>query len=74
LNSIFPVFKSNIDTPQWLCLYHKSLEDSTYELLDNLKYYQESLGIKVKNDDSNWIQMNSNDFDDWKKTVEKEIE
>ena len=53
LNSIFPVFKSNIDTSQWLCLYHKSLEKSTYELLDNLKYYQESLGIKVENKDSN---------------------
>ena len=74
LNSIFPVFKSNIDTSQWLCLYHKSLEKSTYELLDNLKYYQESLGIKVENKDSNWIEMNSNDFEDWKKTVEKEIE
>ena len=74
LNSIFPVFKSNIDTSQWLCLYHKSLENSTYELLDNLKYYQESLGIKVENKDSNWIEMNSNDFEDWKKTVEKEIE
>ena len=73
LNSIYTVCKSNIDTSQWLCLYHKSLDDSTYNLLDMLKYCQKSLGIKVENENSNWIKMNSDEFNDWKETIEEEI-
>ena len=73
LNSIFPVARENISTSQWLCVYNKSLEDKTYDLLQYFEDCQEAIGILLKNDDSNWISMKNDDAKDWKKEVESEI-
>ena len=73
LNSIFPVARENISTSQWLCVYNKSLEDKTYDLLQYFEDCQEAIGILLKNDNSNWISMKNDDAKDWKKEVESEI-
>ena len=58
----------------WICLYHISLEKSTYNLLNDINYCQEQLGIDMKSEDSNWIRMKSDDVETWENTVEKNME
>ena len=74
LNKTFPVVRENISTDQWICLYNKSLENKTYGLLKNFNDFKKDIGIFIKSIDSNWISMASDDAEEWKETVEEEME
>lgn len=72
LNKNNEVGRLNLDTDKWICLYNKSLEKSTYDLLKNIEYCKKDLGIKIKSKDSNWIEMESDKTEDWEYMVEEE--
>ena len=71
LNKVTEVGRINLKTSNWICLYHESLEDYTYDLLDDINFCQKQLGIQMKGGDSNWIRMTNNNIQDWEDTVEK---
>ena len=73
LNKNNKVGRLNLDTDQWICLYNKSLEEHTYDLLECIDYCKKDLGIKIKSKDSNWIGMESDKTKDWENTIEQEI-
>jgi len=73
LNKNNKVGRLNLDTDQWICLYNKSLEEHTYDLLESIDYCKKDLGIKIKSKDSNWIGMESDKTKDWEYTIEQEI-
>ena len=73
LNTNNEVGRLNLNTDQWLFLYNKSLEKSTYDLLKSFEYCKKDLGIKIINKDSNWIEMESDKTKDWEYIVEEEL-
>ena len=73
LNKVTEVGRINLKTSNWICLYHESLEDYTYDLLDDINFCQKQLGIQMKDGDSNWIRMTNNNIQDWEDTVEKKM-
>ena len=75
INSIFSVSRENINTENWLCIYHYELEDYTYELSDYFDSCKKSLGIRLKTSKigSNWIRMESNNSKDWKQIIKDEM-
>ena len=73
LNKNNEVGRLNLNTNQWICLYNKSLEKSTYALLKSINYCKKDLGIKIENEDSNWIEMESDKTKDWEYIVEDAI-
>ena len=68
------VARLNTNSSDWICLYHKGLGESTYNLLNDIEFCKKRLGIKIKSGDSNWIPMNSNNVKDWENEVEKKME
>ena len=74
LNKATGVARLKVSSTDWICLYHKSLGKSTYDLLDDIKYCQGRLGINIESEDSNWIGMNSDDAEDWEGKVEEKME
>ena len=74
INGLFEVGREKINTNKWICLYPKSIEKQTYTLLDKFLECSRGLGINIKNDDSNWIEMSSNNANDWIGTVEEQID
>ena len=73
LNKNNEVGRLNLDPEKWICLYNKSLENSTYDLLDCINYCKKDLGIKITSKDSNWKGMESDKTKDWEQIVEQEI-
>ena len=74
LNKDTEVERLNMNSTNWVCLYHKSLEKSTFDLLNDITFCQKRLGINLKSNDSNWIRMNSDDIEDWEDEVEQKID
>ena len=75
LNSIFSVARENINTDNWLCIYHYDLEKYTYDLSNYFYSCKDKLGIELKiaKNESNWIRMESNNSKDWKEIVKDEM-
>ena len=74
LNKDTEVARLKMNSTNWICLYHKSLEKCTYDLLSDIEFCQKKLGINLKSDDSNWIRMNSDNVKDWEDSVEQKME
>ena len=74
LNKDTEVARLELKNDYWICLYHESLENSTFNLLKDIELYQKRLGIEMKSNDSNWIPMNSNNVEDWESEVEEKME
>ena len=74
LNKDTEVARLKLNTTNWICLYHKTLEKSTFDLLKDIEFSQKRLGINIKSDDSNWIGMNTDKVEDWENRVEEEME
>ena len=51
LNKDTEVARLKLNTTDWICLYHKSLEKSTFDLLKDIEFSQKRLGIKIKSED-----------------------
>ena len=74
LNKDTQVASLKMPSTNWICLYHKSLEKSTYGLSNDILYCQKRLGINLKSEDSNWIPMGNDNIKNWEDTVEEKIE
>ena len=74
LNKDTQVASLKMPSTKWICLYHKSLEKSTYGLSNDILYCQKRLGINLKSEDSNWIPMGNDNIKNWEDTVEEKME
>ena len=73
ISRVIPVARENMNTDEWICLYTIQAEKESFTLLKGFIKCSKGYGIKFKNNDSNWIPMESNYSKDWIKTVEKEL-
>ena len=73
INGVIPVGRENISTDNWICLYTSQAEKISFDLLKGLLKCCKGYNIKFKNDDSNWISMNSRNAKDWINKVEDEL-
>ena len=73
ISKVNTVGRESIGTDEWICLYIKQAENDSYKLLNGFINCSKGYGIKFKNNDSNWIPMNSTDYKKWIKKVESEL-
>ena len=75
ISKIITVGRECISSDEWICLYDKYSESDSFKLLKGFQKCAKSYGIKIKfkEDDSNWIPINSNKSENWIKTVESEL-
>lgn len=73
ISRVIPVGRGNMDTDEWICLYAEKEEKISYKLLDGFIKCAKGYGLRFKNNDSNWIPMNSKKPEAWINTVESEL-
>ena len=73
VNGVIPVGRENMSTDDWICLYSVKAGKSSFDLLNGFIKCCKGYRIRFKDNDSNWIQMNSQNIKDWINTVEKEL-
>ena len=73
ISKLIPVGRECISSDDWICLYYEQVENASYKLLNGFRKCSKKYGIHFKNDNSNWIPMNSIDSQDWINKVETEL-
>lgn len=74
ISRLIPVGRECSNTDEWICLYVAQAERESYKLLNGFIKCAKAYGIKFKNNDSNWIEMKSNNAKDWINTVVSELQ
>ena len=73
ISKIIPVARESMGTDEWICLYAQKEEKISYILLDGFIKCAKGYGINFKNNDSNWIPMESKNPNIWINTVDSEL-
>ena len=73
VNGVLPVGREEVMGSDWICLYTAQAEQISFELLNGFIRCCKGYHLKFKNDDSNWIPMQSQNIKDWTNIVEKEL-
>ena len=73
VNGMIPVGRQEVMGSNWICLYTAQAEQISFELLNGFIKCCKGYNLKFKNDDSNWIPMQSQNIKDWTSIVEKEL-
>ena len=64
ISKVIPVGREEMSTDEWICLYTSQAENESFKLLNGFIKCAKGYGIKFKNDDSNWISMQSTNLKD----------
>ena len=73
VNGILPVGRQEVMGSDWICLYTAQAEQISFELLNGFIRCCKGYNLKFKNNDSNWIPMQSQNIKDWTNVVDKEL-
>ena len=73
VNGVLPVGREEVMGSDWICLYTAQAEQISFELLNGFIRCCKGYHLKFKNNDSNWIPMQSHNIKDWTNIVEKEL-
>ena len=73
VNGILPVGRQEVMGSDWICLYTAQAEQISFELLNGFIRCCKGYNLKFKNNDSNWIPMQSQNIKDWTSLVDKEL-
>ena len=73
VNGILPVGRQEVMGSDWICLYTAQAEQISFELLNGFIRCCKGYNLKFKNNDSNWIPMQSQNIKDWTSVVDKEL-
>ena len=73
VNRVLPVGRNAEMNNNWICLYTKQAESSSFALLKGFLKCCKGYSLRFKDNDSNWIPMNSIYAKDWINTVENEL-
>ena len=73
MNGVLPVAREEVMGSDWICLYTSQAEQISFELLNGFIRCCKGYHLKFKNNDSNWIPMQSHNIKDWTNIVEKEF-
>ena len=73
VNGVLPVGREEVMGSDWICLYAIQAEQISFELLNGFIRCCKGYHLKFKNNDSNWIPMQSQNIKDWTYIVEKEL-
>lgn len=73
VNGILPVGRQEVMGSDWICLYTSQAEQISFELLNGFIRCCKGYNLKFKNDDSNWIPMQSQNIKEWTNVVDKEL-
>ena len=73
INKVIPVGRNSLNTDEWICLYSKSAENASYQLLERFEKCSKGYAINFKNNNSNWIPVNSLYSEVWINKVKSEL-
>ena len=71
VNRVLPVGREIPMNSNWICLYTIQAEKASFNLLKGFLKCCKGSNLKFKDNDSNWIQMKSQNIKDWINVVEK---